>query len=80
MGLRRLSRRVHWFYSSLFRGERRFGEIVMEPDDYVFKWGKHEGETFQEVLEDDPNYLSWVYENCQFIDSDLENLLEEYAR
>lgn len=29
-------------------------------DEYVFVTGKHEGETLQEVAEDDPSYLRWL--------------------
>lgn len=38
----------------------------IDPDTYTFTFGKHEGESFLDVLTIDANYLVWCIENVRF--------------
>lgn len=32
----------------------------------IFTFGKYKGETIEHVLDKDPSYIRWAYENCGF--------------
>jgi hypothetical protein len=44
--------------------------IKKDGDHYVFKHGKHQGDTLEDVAESDPGYLKWMHENAV---KDLDN-------
>jgi hypothetical protein len=45
---------------------------------YVFTFGKHDGETIEEILEDDPSYIIWLSENTyHIINEEILRIAEE---
>lgn len=42
--------------------------------DDEFKFGKHQGQQVEDVVEDDPDYIYWIVQNeiCEFDDETLE--------
>ena len=45
---------------------------------YEFNFGKHKGETVEEVMEHDTNYLVWCCENIKWFNCNKE-LEDEFA-
>lgn len=43
----------------------------------LMPFGKHKGEQVEDLIDDDPSYLAWLYENdkCEF-DADVIRLME----
>ncbi len=40
-------------------------------------FGKHDGKIIEEVIEDDPDYITWMYENDFKFDDETIALMEE---
>lgn len=54
----------------------------MSDRDYVMPFGKHKGETLEEIFVEDPRYLEWCVENldpCEALDA-IEETLPEMQR
>lgn len=46
---------------------------------YKFKFGKYKGENAAKVIEEDPKYLKWMYENVDGMDLKLREIINEYS-
>ena len=51
----------------------------------IFTWGKHEGKTVEQVMQDDRSYIGWCIKNLDYVIFDDEvldelQLSEEYYR
>lgn len=44
---------------------------------YKFTFGKHKGKNVKEVMENDSQYLLWVYSKLTIIDPTLKEFIEE---
>lgn len=53
----------------------------IDPETYIFTFGKHEGESFLDVLTIDANYLVWCIENVRFfmVDRHTEDTIYDEA-
>lgn len=46
--------------------------------DTILDFGKYEGEQIEDIIEDDPNYITWMYEhNFEFDDEAIKKLEEK---
>lgn len=55
---------------------KRTPKAVLHDRDSVISFGKYKGQTVQEVMNDDPDYLIWAYENIVEFDLDAQVLDE----
>lgn len=56
---------------------------VINPDTYVFTFGKYKGETFEHVAYINPRYVRWCIQNVEWFKVDKEteaDILEEASR
>jgi len=53
---------IHWadYLASRKDIEMRFERAVPTPAEYRFTFGKHNGETLEEVMDNDPSYIDWL--------------------
>ena len=45
--------------------------------DTVLNFGKHKGEQVEDLLDDDPGYLAWLYDEGYVFDLDVERKMED---
>ena len=58
----RFQKILHWadYLASRKDIEMRFERAIPTPAEYRFTFGKHNGETLEEVTKSDPSYIEWL--------------------
>jgi hypothetical protein len=53
--------------------------IQVDPETYIFNFGKHKGESFLDVLTEDANYLVWCLDELDWftVDRSTEDAIYE---